>query len=77
MTKTVSIITTAIAVLTAATGGYFIFTRTQVTSAVERPEGTTPPTDPHATAPRPKPEHGNFQRRFEPKPPPPNGGKFN
>lgn len=75
MTKTISIFSLCMAVVAATAGGYFYLTRTE-TIRVESQHVETPPLvrepDP---LPKPKPEHGDFNKRFEPKPPPTDGGK--
>ncbi|MBS0448540.1 MAG: hypothetical protein JSR59_21675 [Proteobacteria bacterium] len=77
MTRTVSIVTFAIAAVTLAAGGYFYMSTTRTeTVTIQPPPSTSLPAD-TTPAPRPKPEHGDFEKRFVPKPPPTNGGKLN
>lgn len=76
MSRITWLLTASIVVITLAAGTYYVSTRTEVT----RVEHDAPPPavsqGQPATPPPPKPDHGDFNRRFEPKPPPPNGGKF-
>ena len=73
MSKTVISFIVAIAVIGASAGGYYFLTRTEVV----RVDSSSTPLPPTAERdPKPKPNHGDFEKRFEPKPPPPNGGKL-
>ena len=77
MSKTFLYLIAAIAVVGVSAGGYYVYTRTVVTSA-ESPSSPSPPasTREPESPKRNQPNHGEFQKRFEPAPPPPNGGKL-
>lgn len=72
MNKIVLYAIVSIVVIAGAVGGYQYFTRTEVVQ-VEVPSAPQPtPTD---STTKPKPNHGSFEKRFEPKPPPADGGR--
>jgi hypothetical protein len=69
MTKLVYYFLAAVAVFVTAGGAYYYFTKVEVVTV----QPTVVPPDPAASVPRP--DHGDFQKRFEPKMPPADGGK--
>jgi hypothetical protein len=76
MNKTVLYLTVFLAIVGASIGGYYVITHTQALRVEIAPPMSVKPDDTGA-APAPKPNHGNFEQRFQPKPPSPNGGKLN
>jgi len=72
MNKIVVYAIVSIVVIGSAVGGYRYFTRTEVVQ-VEVPSAAQPA--PIDSTPKPKPNHGSFEKRFEPKPPPADGGR--
>jgi hypothetical protein len=72
MGKLIYYIVAALVVVGAGGGAYYYFTRVEVVT-VQTPTPALP--DVPASVPKPKPDHGDFQKRFEPKMPPPDGGK--
>jgi hypothetical protein len=76
MSKTVVYVSVILAIVGASLGGYYVITHTQALH-VELTPPTSPKADDATAAPPPKPDHGNFEKRFQPKPPAPNGGKLN
>jgi hypothetical protein len=75
MSKTsISLIVVVVSAFAAA-GGYYFLSRTEVTHAVTLPPQSSSPEAKQDPKERPKPNHGDFEKRFEPTPPPSNGGK--
>ena len=72
MSKLIYYIVAALVVAGTAGGAYYYFTKVEVVT-VHSPVPTPP--DEQASVSKPKPDHGDFQKRFEPKMPPPDGGK--
>jgi hypothetical protein len=74
MRLTVSIIS-SLAVALACAAGYAYYTQ----SVSQRVELTASQEDPPAPVQKEKakPQHGDFEHRFQPKPPPANGGRLN
>jgi hypothetical protein len=75
MSKIIYYLIAALVVIVGTAGGYYYFTKIDVLN-VEAPAATVPhaPPDPPV---KPKPDHGDFQKRFQPVMPPANGGKLN
>jgi hypothetical protein len=75
MNKTLLYLTVVISVAVISLGSYYVVTHTAL--HFEAPSAATPttvePTSDSSIAP--KPNHGDFQKRFEPKPPPAKGSK--
>ena len=78
MNKTITYVGVVIAVVATSAVGYYAVTRWNVLT-VETPAVPSAQTAHNnaSTRPLPPPNHGDFKGRFEPKPPPPNGGKSN
>lgn len=74
MSKVTLYVILSIVAVAGAAGGYHYFTRTEV---IEVPVKTEPPAQPSPQPDKPKPDHGDFKKRFEPTPPAPNGGRNN
>ena len=72
MSKLIYYVIATVAVLVAAGGAYYYFTKIEV--VIVQPQPPLQPEVP-ASVPKPKPNHGDFQKRFEPKMPPVDGGK--
>lgn len=73
MTKTTIYVIAGLVAVAGAAGGYVYHQRTEV-----RIEQTTEPQSaPTQDVPqnKPKPDHGDFEKRFQPQPPPANGGR--
>jgi hypothetical protein len=76
MSKSLFYLVVTLAVIGASLGGYYLYTETHVVKV----DVSTSPPNPSAGSndpARPKPDHGQFEQRFQPKPPPANGGKSN
>lgn len=72
MSKLLYYAVAAVAMLVTAGGAYYFFTKVEVVNVQAPIQVPTPP----ASSPVPsKPDHGDFQKRFEPKMPVPDGGK--
>lgn len=77
MRKMNILITASFVLLTAVVTGYYFLVIRQETMVVApvRPPAQLP--SPAAPPERARPDHGDFEKRFQPVPPPPNGGKLN
>jgi hypothetical protein len=77
MKRSLLYIVIAVAVVVSSVGVYHVLSTSEYRGETQRAEASSdqnmPPTKP---AP-PRPDHGNFQKRFEPVPPPSNGGRLN
>lgn len=78
MSKTLIYITAVISLIVASGVGYYAVTHWE-TLRLEIAAASTDQPPPKTPAPPPaqRAEHGQFGKRFEPKPPSPNGGKSN
>jgi hypothetical protein len=78
MSKTLIYITAVIGLIVTSGAGYYAVTHWE-TLRLEMAAASTeqPETKPPAPQPAQRAEHGQFGKRFEPKPPPPNGGRSN
>lgn len=65
------------AVVVSSVGVYHVLSTTEYMSETHRAEAANDQNTPQREPPPPRPDHGNFQKRFEPKPPPSNGGRLN
>jgi hypothetical protein len=74
MNKTAISLVVVVAAIGASAAGYYFLTRTEVVR-IEAPSAPSPVAG-NDHVQRTPPNHGNFEKRFEPKPPPPNGGKL-
>lgn len=73
MSKTVLIIVIAVIAAAAGGGAYHVLTQQQQPAAVAPPI-TQPHELPHTASPqKPAPDHGSFQKRFQPSMPPAEG----
>ena len=63
-----------VVVLVGTIGGYLYFAKSEIVQ-VEVP--SAPPAAPTPATSKQLPNHGSFEKRFEPKPPPANGGRNN
>jgi hypothetical protein len=77
MKRSLLYIVITVAVVVSSVGVYHVLSTSEYRDETQRAEASrdqhTPPTEPA----RPRPDHGNFQKRFEPMPPPSNGGRLN
>jgi hypothetical protein len=75
MSKTLVYIVTVISVVAVSVGSYYVVTHSAAPS--DTPTSTSPPVNGGyvGSNPAPKPNHGDFQKRFEPKPPPAKSSK--
>jgi hypothetical protein len=72
MSKALYYVVAVVAMLVTAGGAYYYFSKVEVVNVQMPAPASTPP----ASSPTPpKPDHGDFQKRFEPKMPVPDGGK--
>ena len=75
MNKTILYLTIVLSVVGISLGGYYVMTHTAVLIDTQ-PSATPAAKEPTAdTQTSPKPNHGDFEKRFEPKPPPSKGAK--
>ena len=74
MNKVALYVILSILAVAGAAGGYAYFTRA---GGVAVPGQAQPPAHNNPQPDKPKPDHGDFKKRFEPTPPAPNGGRNN